>query len=183
MRFIAIKNVSSYNDIVVSLFKSLVGNNLKYENIEDELVIYFNYENVLEIKDLLKAFEGEALVSIKAYISKDSTEEEIKKEYIIHNYFINDLKPGVYDLKEALINADLVINKREILNYILDNTGVSTSFIKEFVSYDLNVSRASKEMYIHRNTMNYKLDKLREMSGFDLRVFKDAYILYMLVEK
>ena len=50
MRFIAIKNVSSYNDIVVSLFKSLVGNNLKYENIEDELVIYFNYENVLEIK-------------------------------------------------------------------------------------------------------------------------------------
>ncbi|MBO5542875.1 MAG: helix-turn-helix domain-containing protein, partial [Acholeplasmatales bacterium] len=40
---------------------------------------------------------------------------------------------------------------------------------------------ASKSMFIHRNTMMYKLDKLKAESGFDLRNFKDACILYMLI--
>ena len=47
---------------------------------------------------------------------------------------------------------------------------------------DLNVSKASKILYIHRNTMLYKLDKLKELSDFDLRCFLDAYIVYSLIE-
>ena len=65
---------------------------------------------------------------------------------------------------------------------ILDSTGVGEDFIIDFAKNDLNVSKASKAMYIHRNTMIYKLDKLKETSGFDLRCFLDAYILYNLLD-
>jgi DNA-binding PucR family transcriptional regulator len=37
-------------------------------------------------------------------------------------------------------------------------------------------------MFIHRNTMIYKLNKLKANSQFDLTNFKDAYILYSLLE-
>ena len=52
----------------------------------------------------------------------------------------------------------------------------------EFAKNNLNVSQASKAMFIHRNTMIYKLNKLKANSQFDLTNFNDAYILYSLLE-
>ena len=60
------------------------------------------------------------------------------------------------------------------------SSGIDYAFIRGFAENNLNVSQASKAMFIHRNTMNYKLDKLKELSGFDLRSFLDAYVLYQL---
>jgi carbohydrate diacid regulator len=68
------------------------------------------------------------------------------------------------------------------LNYILAGSGINETFILEFAENDLNVSQASKAMFIHRNTMIYKLNKLKANSQFDLTNFKDAYILYSLLE-
>ena len=65
---------------------------------------------------------------------------------------------------------------------ILESTGVGEDFIRDFAKNDLNVSKASKSMYIHRNTMIYKLDKLKEISDFDLRCFIDAHILFNLLD-
>ena len=42
-----------------------------------------------------------------------------------------------------------------------------------FVS-SLNVSETSRQLYIHRNTLVYRLDKLQKSTGLDLRVFEDA---------
>ncbi len=38
----------------------------------------------------------------------------------------------------------------------------------------LNVSETSRQLYIHRNTLVYRLDKLQKSTGLDLRVFEDA---------
>ena len=39
---------------------------------------------------------------------------------------------------------------------------------------NLNVSETSRQLYIHRNTLVYRLDKLQKSTGLDLRVFEDA---------
>ena len=39
---------------------------------------------------------------------------------------------------------------------------------------NLNVSETSRQLYIHRNTLVYRLDKLQRSTGLDLRVFDDA---------
>lgn len=46
--------------------------------------------------------------------------------------------------------------------------------INKFFENNLNVSETSRQLYIHRNTLVYRLDKLQKSTGLDLRIFEDA---------
>lgn len=46
--------------------------------------------------------------------------------------------------------------------------------INKFFENNLNVSETSRQLFIHRNTLVYRLDKLQKQTGLDLRVFEDA---------
>ncbi len=46
--------------------------------------------------------------------------------------------------------------------------------INRFFDNNLNVSETSRQLYIHRNTLVYRLDKLQKMTGLDIRIFEDA---------
>ncbi len=48
------------------------------------------------------------------------------------------------------------------------------STIDKFFENNLNVSETSRQLFIHRNTLVYRLDKLQKSTGLDLRVFDDA---------
>lgn len=57
--------------------------------------------------------------------------------------------------------------------------------ISKFFENSLNVSATSRELFIHRNTLVYRLDKLQKITGLDLREFEDAItfrIALMVVE-
>jgi carbohydrate diacid regulator len=57
--------------------------------------------------------------------------------------------------------------------------------IDKFFENSLNVSETSRQLYIHRNTLVYRLDKLQKTTGLDLRVFEDAitFKIAMMVVK
>ena len=46
--------------------------------------------------------------------------------------------------------------------------------IDKFFENSLNVSETSRQLFIHRNTLVYRLDKIQKLTGLDLRVFEDA---------
>ena len=181
MRFILLKDVAEYKDTISEVIMSLVGANIKIETKNKHLVIYHRYENLDEIEELLLALEAGLMFSVHAYNSYDREELKLKKELNIALKLIDSIPNGVFDLKSALLANNKINNPNEVLEFILDRSDINQDFIKDFVECDLNVSKASKVMLIHRNTMNYKLDKLKEVSDFDLRKFKDAYILYSLI--
>jgi carbohydrate diacid regulator len=57
--------------------------------------------------------------------------------------------------------------------------------INKFFENSLNVSETSRQLYIHRNTLVYRLDKIQKSTGLDLRTFEDAItfkIALMVVE-
>ena len=49
-----------------------------------------------------------------------------------------------------------------------------TTINKFFEQNSLNVWKTSRQLYIHRNILVYRLDKLQKSTGLDLRVFEDA---------
>lgn len=61
----------------------------------------------------------------------------------------------------------------------------TTTTINKFFENSLNVSETSRQLYIHRNTLVYRLDKLQKSTGLDLRVFEDAitFKIAMMVVK
>lgn len=48
--------------------------------------------------------------------------------------------------------------------------------IKVFFENSLNVSETSRKLFVHRNTLVYRLDKIYKITGLDLREFDDAII-------
>ena len=57
--------------------------------------------------------------------------------------------------------------------------------IQKFFENNLNVSETSRQLYVHRNTLVYRLDKIQKVTGLDLRNFDDAIIfkVSMLVKR
>ena len=46
--------------------------------------------------------------------------------------------------------------------------------IQKFFENNLNVSETSRQLFVHRNTLVYRLDKIQKITGMDLRNFDDA---------
>lgn len=54
--------------------------------------------------------------------------------------------------------------------------------IDMFFKKDLNLSDTARQLYIHRNTLVYRLDKVQRQTGLDLRSFDDAVTFKILME-
>ena len=46
--------------------------------------------------------------------------------------------------------------------------------VNKFFENNLNVSETSRQLYIHRNTLMYRIEKLQKVTGLDIRIFDDA---------
>ncbi len=53
--------------------------------------------------------------------------------------------------------------------------------VEMFFASDLNLSDTARQMFIHRNTLTYRLDKIRKETGLDLRKFTDSVIFRVLM--
>ncbi len=51
--------------------------------------------------------------------------------------------------------------------------------IYKFFENNLNVSETSRQLYIHRNTLVYRLDKLQKSTSLDIRIFDDAITFHI----
>ena len=86
----------------------------------------------------------------------------------------------VYSFLEVLpqkMLASLSIKERnnflKPFNLLLKNKELMDT-AKEFLNNDLNVNLASLKLFIHRNTLIYRLNKIEKLVGLDLRNFNDA---------
>ena len=53
--------------------------------------------------------------------------------------------------------------------------------IEKFFENSLNLSETARQLYIHRNTLVYRLDKVQRVIGLDLRAFDDAVTFKMMM--
>ena len=48
------------------------------------------------------------------------------------------------------------------------------STVNQFFQNNLNISETARQLYVHRNTLVYRLEKIQKLTGLDVRVFDDA---------
>lgn len=166
----------------------------------DNIVVIGNFDEVIEHAQSIK----ESIVSdlyCKCFVSFSEmvfNAEGIKKAFNDAKECMTlgrkfDIKGEIYDYTKMLFEK-VVYNinstvKKELLDKfkdkfsIFDNEMINT--IEEFVNCGLNISDASRKLYIHRNTLIYRLDKIEKDTGYDIRDFKQAtvFIIAFLVWK
>ena len=118
----------------------------------------------MHLRDLAKSYK-EAQIAI-----------EVGKVFDTEKYVINYENLGIgrliYQLPTTLCEMFLneVFKKGSI--EALDRETLST--IQCFFENNLNVSETSRKMFVHRNTLVYRLDKIKKLTGLDLREFDNA---------
>ena len=96
-----------------------------------------------------------------------------------------NLSGNVHSYKEYVftkIIEDLPKTRRnEYLELLLDSEAEEIFTDKEmiqtaevFLENNLNVSETSRKLFLHRNTLTYRLDKIERQTGLDIRRFSDA---------
>ncbi|HYE81516.1 MAG TPA: helix-turn-helix domain-containing protein [Clostridia bacterium] len=74
------------------------------------------------------------------------------------------------ELKEAIKGRVLTPEFMEMANGELGIT------IEEFFKNNLNLTDTAAKLYIHRNTLLYRLDKIHKCTGYDLKKFEDSWL-------
>ena len=103
---------------------------------------------------------------------------EVGKIFEGDKYIVNYEKLGIgrliYQLPLPLCRMFI----KEVLHGLTmdDFDDETLATVNKFFENNLNVSETSRQLYIHRNTLVYRLDKLQKMTGLDLRNFDDAII-------
>lgn len=59
-------------------------------------------------------------------------------------------------------------------NQVYDIDDETLTTINKFFENNLNVSETSRQLFIHRNTLVYRIEKLQKATGLDIRTFEDA---------
>lgn len=62
---------------------------------------------------------------------------------------------------------------------IMEDKDLATS-IEEFFKYDLNIAETSRNSFLHRNTLLYRLNKIANLTGLNIRNFDDAIAFKIL---
>ena len=52
--------------------------------------------------------------------------------------------------------------------------------LKLYFKFDGNINRAAESIFVHRNTMYYRIRRVRELTGYDLQLPSDAFALYIV---
>ena len=95
-------------------------------------------------------------------------------EKTVINYESLGIGRLIYQLPTTLCEIFLseVFKKNSI-----DTLDQETLFtINMFFENSLNVSETSRKLFVHRNTLVYRLEKIKKLTGLDLREFDDAII-------
>ena len=180
-RYILINEI--INDIEINFFTSFLGK-IEVNKRNDITIIYASYEDEEAINDALEAFIADSMSNMKIYYSKEfnNTDSLNKNLNFIINKFINtDLKKSLYN--EVELALELISNNDIAGLDVLIDGNTENYTIKLFIENDLNTSKAASQAFMHRNTLINQINKYYKDTGYDVRKFKDAYVVYTLLKK
>ncbi|MBO1580026.1 CdaR family transcriptional regulator [Bacillus sp. XF8] len=150
-------------------------------------------ENIPEyiLQTALDTLETDFFISLSFFIGRHYTQtNEIAHLYQWERNLFSFLSPYLskkithieqllsYQLMISLPKEEREKYTNQLLAHISNDKELIDS-VKVFFQYNLNVSLAAKQLYLHRNTLQYRIDKFIEKTGINIKTFEGAVAVYM----
>lgn len=170
---------------IQTLFSDILINPKQYVE-SDKLVVLIREQSDILFEELINSINTDLYQSLSLYESSffDSElelKEDMQKKMLTLKFdrpYLND-KILFYDKVKGSIDEQ---SKQMILKQFYDDEEFLHS-MKVFIEKNQNTSEAAKALYLHRNTLINRLEKFYRVTGFDLKKFDDAVIIYLLIKE
>jgi sugar diacid utilization regulator len=180
------KEIKSEESPIISIFSEFI-EITKVETEPYAIHIYYQQETDVSFLDVILNIMSDTLTDLRIYVSHQfENEDQIKQ----HMSFIKDKLKLIPFIKYVYLDDKILLRyllnqidqtlKQNILRKYIEDTSMILS-IKTYLECNQNMSLAAKKLYVHRNTLIQRLDKFYQVTGFDVRVFNDAFLIYHLV--
>ena len=171
--------VLSINETDIAIVKQISGNTIAEELEKIASGMEETLKNELRIKTVIGiGTVAEHLRELADSYKDAQTAIDVGKVFDTEKSIINYENLGIgrliYQLPTTLCEIFLseVFKKNSI-----DSLDQETLFtINKFFENNLNVSETSRKLYVHRNTLVYRLEKIKKLTGLDLRQFDHAIV-------
>lgn len=145
------------------------------EKTADMIVDMMNSEAMINVRVAYGTVVSELREVSKSY--KEATMAmDVGKIFYAEKCVISYAKLGIgrliYQLPVNLCKIFIEEIFGDNVPYDMDEETLTT--INKFFENNLNVSETSRQLFIHRNTLVYRIEKLQKSTGLDIRVFDDA---------
>ncbi len=171
--------VLSINETDIAIVKQLSGS----ANAEELEKIARSVEDTLKNELFIKSIIGIGTVATHLRELADAYKEaqtaiDVGKVFDTEKSIINYENLGIgrliYQLPTTLCEIFLTeVFKKSSID-ALDQETLFT--INKFFENNLNVSETSRKLFVHRNTLVYRLEKIKKLTGLDLRLFDHAIV-------
>lgn len=170
---------------IQSLFSDMLNHPKQYVE-SDKLVVLIKEPNETSFDELINSINTDLYHNLSLYESsffESETElkDDMQKKMITLKFdrpYLND-KILFYDRILSYIDEQA---KKMILKQFYEDAEFLNS-MKVFIEKNQNTSEAAKALYLHRNTLINRIDKFYRVTGFDLKKFEDAAIIYLLIKE
>ena len=171
--------VLSVNETDVAIIKQISGT-VTAEDLEKIAVsVEDTLKNELRIKTIIGiGTVAEHLRELADSYKEAQTAIEVGKVFDTEKSVMHYENLGIGRLIYQLPTTLCEIFLREVFKKnSLDSLDQETLFtINKFFENSLNVSETSRKLFVHRNTLVYRLEKIRKLTGLDLRQFDHAIV-------
>ena len=171
--------VLSVNETDVAIIKQISGT-VTAEDLEKIAVsVEDTLKNELRIKTIIGiGTVAEHLRELADSYKEAQTALEVGKVFDTEKSVMHYENLGIGRLIYQLPTTLCEIFLREVFKKnSLDSLDQETLFtINKFFENSLNVSETSRKLFVHRNTLVYRLEKIRKLTGLDLRQFDHAIV-------
>ena len=182
------KNTSYYNEIL-EVFLDMIINPYVYEDGDNTIVlsdvINSDVNQIVNVITEDFGYKLQVFKSNKINVSNFEDLDILKKIYLKYKDFMNDSFINIQKLVQTILEKDIndLNTVKPIILRKINNDPKLYEIVNGMFVNDLNVCKTANYVYMHRNTINNKLNSIKEDTGLDIQKFQDAVMLYVLLKK
>ena len=181
------KHEQQDDSMIISLFSEFV-DFTHVKTTDHQIILYYEQNIDISFKDVILNVMSDTLTDLRLYASYHyATEFERDQQLEFVRKQLKDIQFAQYFylddkvlLKHNLNHLTEELKKHILRKFTYDQMMLGS--IKVYLESNQNSSLAAKNLYIHRNTLIQRLDKFKEVTGFDVRDFNDAFPIYHLIK-
>lgn len=172
-------------DMLVDFLKGLLGNYIEYRYDENILTVFFNCETTVDFEEIINGLNNDFYITTSLFESGILYSKLNREEYVLH----------IKNVSKQILESNLIyIDEKSLVKLNLEGEIVKKNIFKSFyndlpmlevvekyLDCNMNISQAANMLYMHRNTVMNKIDKFISVTGYDIKKFSNAFIIYKIL--
>lgn len=174
-------------DSVATIFNDLLGD-AKYIVKDNEIIMLYFNEIDFSLEEVGLSLSSDFGINILIFnmFKIYTSDNKFLDVYNLYQKYLSKKHQGYFEMSDLILEvvgntSDSHLLKEMILERIFSDAQNET-LINAMFKNDLNVLKTSKKIYMHRNTINNRLDLIKKETGLNIQKFQDAVAMYSLLK-